>query len=181
MNQTARQQSELENFRMQKDAIFKSDPDSPLSREQKLVFEGLRYFPENPLLRMDLKLERLNPVETIEMQTSTGDTQKYERYGRIHFQVDGQNAELTVYKNRYGLFLPFVDSLANHETYGAGRYLEPELLSADTLRVDFNLAYNPYCAYNENWSCPLTPFENRLKVPVRAGEKLFNEPSDTPG
>ncbi|MFN2197412.1 MAG: DUF1684 domain-containing protein, partial [Anaerolineales bacterium] len=65
-----------------------------------------------------------------------------------------------------------VDALAGQETYGAGRYLEPEELEDGRFLIDFNLAYNPYCAYNENWSCPLTPFENRLKVPVRAGEKI---------
>ena len=71
-------------------------------------------------------------------------------------------------------FLPFVDSLAGKETYPAGRYLEPEQLDGSRFLVDFNLAYNPYCAYNEMWSCPLTPFENRVKVPVRAGEKNFH-------
>src|SRR5574339_636242 len=76
-------------------------------------------------------------------------------------------------QNENGFFLPFVDSLANKETYPAGRYLEPELLAGNRFFVDFNLAYNPYCAYNEMWTCPITPAENRLKVPIRAGEKLF--------
>ncbi len=71
--------------------------------------------------------------------------------------------------------MPFVDSLANKETYGAGRYLEPEPTGQGKFRVDFNVAYNPYCAYNDRWSCPLTPFENRLKVPIRAGEGIFHE------
>jgi uncharacterized protein (DUF1684 family) len=66
-----------------------------------------------------------------------------------------------------------VDSLANTETYGAGRYLEPERLENGKYLVDFNLAYNPYCAYNDRYSCPLTPFENQIKVPIRAGEKTF--------
>src|SRR4030042_54433 len=89
------------------------------------------------------------------------------------FDHDGQIAELTIYQSESGWFLPFVDNLASKETYPAGRYLEPEPLGNDRFRVDFNLAYNPYCAYNDLWSCPLTPFENRLKVPIRAGEKLF--------
>jgi uncharacterized protein (DUF1684 family) len=89
--------------------------------------------------------------------------------------VDGQEAELTIYETEQGYFLPFVDSLAGTETYPAGRYLDPEPLTGNRFLVDFNLAYNPYCAYNEAWSCPLTPFENRLKVPIRAGEKLFHE------
>jgi uncharacterized protein (DUF1684 family) len=111
----------------------------------------------------------------MEMQTSTGGVQEYTRYGRFKFQVDGQDAELTIYHNGHGYFLPFVDSLAGKETYPAGRYLEPEALPGNRFFVDFNLAYNPYCAYNEMWSCPITPPENRLQVPIRAGEKLFHE------
>jgi uncharacterized protein (DUF1684 family) len=107
------------------------------------------------------------------MQTSTGDVQAYERYGKFSFEVEGVPVELTIYYNETGYFLPFVDSLASKETYPAGRYLEPESLGKNRFRVDFNLAYNPYCAYNDYWSCPLTPFENRLKIPIRAGEKLF--------
>jgi uncharacterized protein (DUF1684 family) len=74
--------------------------------------------------------------------------------------------------------LPVVDGLAGKETYGAGRYLEPTLAGRGKLLVDFNYSYNPYCAYNENWSCPITPFENRLKIPIRAGEKIFHTESD---
>jgi uncharacterized protein (DUF1684 family) len=99
--------------------------------------------------------------------------QNYDRFGRFHFEVDGEGVDLTVFQNEHGFFLPFADSLAGQETYGAGRYLEPELLSNGQLLVDFNLAYNPYCAYNAKWSCPITPAENRLKVPIRAGEKVF--------
>ena len=97
----------------------------------------------------------------------------YVRHSRFEFQVEGQEAELTIYQNENGYFLPFVDALAGKETYPAGRYLEPEELHGNRFLVDFNLAYNPYCAYNEMWSCPITPPENRLKVPIRAGEKLF--------
>jgi len=89
--------------------------------------------------------------------------------------VEGLPAQLTVYRNELGFFLPFVDSLAGGETYGAGRYLEPTELPDGRFEVDFNFAYNPYCAYNENWSCPITPAENRIKAPVRAGEMSFPE------
>jgi uncharacterized protein (DUF1684 family) len=109
------------------------------------------------------------------MQTSTGDVQHYEKFGKFHFVVDGIEAELTIYQSPNGFFLPFIDSLAGRETYPAGRYLEPEPLPGGRFIVDFNIAYNPYCAYNEMWSCPITPAENRLKVAVRAGEKLFHE------
>jgi len=165
--------TELEKFRKSKDQFFKQHPQSPLTHDQRQQFTGLSYFPENPELDLTLKIEPFEDQETITMQTSTGDEQTYMRYGKFHFQVEGQDAELTIYASPHGFFLPFVDSLSGKETYGAGRYLDPEELPDGRFRIDFNLAYNPYCAYNENWSCPLTPFENRLKVPIRAGEKNF--------
>lgn len=167
--------TELETFRAQKDAFFASHPQSPLTPRQKENFNGLSYFPENPALRLEVKVAELSPKEKATMQTSTGDQQHYLRHSKFKFTVDGQEAELTIYSGEHGFFLPFVDSLANKETYGAGRYLEPEPLGNGKFLVDFNLAYNPYCAYNDRWSCPLTPFENRLKVPVRAGERIFHE------
>ena len=167
--------SNLDAFRLEKDEFFRTSPHSPLTPGQKRAFTGLRYFPESSSLRLTVDVERFPQVETIRMQTSTGDVQEYQRLGRFNFLVDGQEAALTIYQNEFGSFLPFADSLAGGETYGAGRYLEPEELPDGRFLVDFNLAYNPYCAYNENWSCPLTPFENRLKVPIRAGEKIFHE------
>lgn len=161
-------------FRAEKDEFFAQDWQSPLTRAQKANFEGLAYFPENSSLRFDASLERFPEQEEIQMQTSTGDVQTYQRFGRFTFQVDGQEAELTIFQDSNGYFLPFVDSLAGEETYPAGRYLEPDPLPNGKFRIDFNLAYNPYCAYNDQWSCPLTPFENRLKVPIRAGEMIFH-------
>ncbi|MCI0552968.1 MAG: DUF1684 domain-containing protein [Anaerolineae bacterium] len=166
--------SELTDFRAEKDDFFKHHPQSPLTPEQRRGFESLQYFPQNDALRLEVQVERLFDQQPIQMQTSTGGVQAYVRYGRFKFQADGQPAELTIYQNENGYFLPFVDSLAGKETYPAGRYLEPEPLPGDRFLVDFNIAYNPYCAYNEMWSCPITPAENRLKVPIRAGEKLFD-------
>jgi hypothetical protein len=165
---------DLERFRGEKDTFFRSSPDSPLTADQKRSFEGLRYFDADPALMFEIPLERYPDPEAVQMQTTTGDVQSYERTGRIRFDVNGQAASLTVYRNEYGYFLPFADSLAGRETYGAGRYLEPEELPDGRLRVDFNLAYNPYCAYNERWSCPITPAENRLGVPIQAGERVFH-------
>jgi uncharacterized protein (DUF1684 family) len=164
--------SELTEFRAAKDEFLAADQHSPLTHDQKQAFSGLDYFPENPDLRFELQVEEFPKPETIEMQTSTGDVQKHLRYGKIVFKVDDQPVELTVYKDAHGLFLPFVDSLAGEETYGAGRYLEPRELADGRVLVDFNYAYNPYCAYNDLYSCPLTPWENRVEVPIRAGEKL---------
>jgi len=166
--------TELEAFRIEKDDFFGSHPQSPLAREQKKEFKGLHYFPENEALRLEVQVNEFPLKESFEMQTSTGDVQLYEKFGRFYFMVDEQEVELTIYQSQNGFFLPFVDSLAGSETYPAGRYLEPEPLSAGRFFVDFNNAYNPYCAYNEMWSCPITPAENRLKVAVRAGEKLFH-------
>ena len=170
--------TELTRIRAEKDDFFRTSPQGPLTPEQQRDFVGLRYFPEDPNLRMTLAVERFAKPESIRMQTSTGDVQSYQRFGRVSFDVDGQEASLTIYRNEHGYFLPFVDSLVGKETYGAGRYLEPEEQPDGKFLVDFNLAYNPYCAYNENWSCPITPAENRLKVPIRAGEKMFHEETD---
>ncbi len=166
--------TELENFRAEKDDFFASSPQSPLAPAQKQAFKGLHYFDENPSLRFEVEVSPFPEPEQIEIQTSTGDARVYARFGRFKFPVEGQEAELTIYETEHGFFLPFVDSLAGVETYPAGRYLDLEQLPGGLFLVDFNLAYNPYCAYNDAWSCPLTPFENRLKVPIRAGEKLFH-------
>ena len=167
--------SELSEYRAQKDEFFQRHPQSPLTPEQRLGFEGLQYCPENEDLRLEVLVEPAQDQVPMEMQTSTGGVQTYIRHGTFRFEVDGKEAELTIFRNEHGYFLPFVDSLAGKETYPAGRYLEPEALPGGRFFVDFNLAYKPYCAYNEMWSCPITPPENRLKVPVRAGEKLFHE------
>ena len=167
--------SELKRFREGKDEFFLDDHHSPLDDGQKADFSGLSYFPENPDLRIQVEIERFPDGDQIQIQTNTGDVQTYDRFGLFNFKVDGGAAELTVFQNEHGFFMPFADSLAGQETYGAGRYLEPELLSDGQLLIDFNLAYNPYCAYNEKWSCPITPAENRLKVPIKAGEKVFEQ------
>jgi uncharacterized protein (DUF1684 family) len=166
--------TQLDAFRAQKDEFFASHPESPLTPEQKRNFQGLSYFPENPDLRLEVTVEEFAEGDEIQMQTTTGGVQDYVRFGKFKFQADGAEAELTIYASHHGFFLPFADSLAGEETYGAGRYLEPQHLGNGTFLVDFNLAYNPYCAYNEAWACPITPFENRVKVPIRAGEKIFH-------
>ena len=166
--------TELEIFRAEKDDFFAHHHQSPLTPEQKRAFKGLGYFPEDATLRFEATIEEFSKRETVEMQTTTGDIQRFIRHGKFRFTVDGQPAELTIYASEHGFFLPFVDSLANKETYGAGRYLDPHPLPGGKLLIDFNFAYNPFCAYNDLYSCPLTPFENRLKVPIRAGEKIFH-------
>ena len=162
----------LENFRNEKDKFFKNDLNSPLTQEQKMVFSNLNYFPENTALRLELAMEWVIPPVTVNMITSTGDRRDYLHKAKIRFQVDGQEAVLQVYEDSFGgYFLPFVDATAPQETYGAGRYLEPEEIRPGVLLVDFNMAYNPFCAYNNRWSCPIPPHENRLTLRIEAGEK----------
>ena len=108
------------------------------------------------------------------MATTTGAEQVYRPFGFVSFQVDGEPTQVTLYASEgsHELFLPFRDATSGHETYGAGRYLDLHA-HGDEVVIDFNYAYNPYCAYNPDWSCPLPPAENWLKVPIRAGEKEF--------
>jgi uncharacterized protein (DUF1684 family) len=169
--------SELSDFRKAKDDIFKIEPQSPLDRQQQKTFAGLNYYPENPDLRLDLDLEKVPEPEQVILPTSTGDQQEYWHVGQIRFAVQGQAAILQVYLAVDGgeYFIPFVDATAPADTYAAGRYLEPEGLGDGRLHVDFNLAYNPYCAYNDRWSCPIPPPQNRLSVRIEAGEKKYHD------
>jgi uncharacterized protein (DUF1684 family) len=167
--------TDLDQFRREKDEFFRQSPQSPLLPEQRASFTGLGYFPENPELRLSVEVSRFPTEQEVKIQTNTGAVQTYRRFGRFKFEIEGRPAELTIFENEDGYFLPFADSLAGQETYGAGRYLEPERRADGRFEVDFNLAYNPYCAYNERWSCPITPTENRLKLPIRAGERIFED------
>jgi len=166
----------LDQFRAEKDTLFRDHPHSPLDRSERESFRGLQYYPENPGLVFDVEPQLFDPPELVEMQTSTGDDATYLRWGRVTFAVDGQEASLPVYRDpgSGSLFLPFQDASAGGETYGAGRYLEVEELPGGRLHLDFNYAYNPYCAYGEGWSCPIPLAENRLRVAIRAGEKTYH-------
>lgn len=158
--------------RRQKDHYFKSSLDSPLTPEQQTLFAGLRYYDPNPDLDLTVTIHPFADGKLVPLQTTTGDVRQYKRYGQFAFTVDGEEARLTIYEADYGFFLPFVDAGAGTETYPAGRYLEPEYLGNNQFHIDFNQAYSPYCAYNEAWSCPITPAENRLAVHIRAGEMM---------
>lgn len=170
--------SELDRFRADKDAFFRDQPGSPLTAEQRASFSGLAYFPESPGLVVTavLDTEGIDVEEPIAMQTTTGGTQVYRRAGVVRFEVDGSATRVTLFASpeMHELFLPFRDATSGKESYGAGRYLEVEPPDGDgPVVVDFNYAYNPYCAYNPSWSCPIPPGENWLAVPIRAGERVF--------
>jgi uncharacterized protein (DUF1684 family) len=165
---------ELKSFRAEKDRVFARDPNSPLVPAQRRTFHGLAYFEENPELVIHATVDRNVEPGEVRMATSAGDEQVYERYGVARFTVDAQPAEVTLYASDDSdeLFIPFRDATSGKETYGAGRYLELHA-HGDQVTIDFNYAYNPNCAYDPSWSCPLPPPENWLKVPIRAGEKTF--------
>ncbi len=163
--------SELEIVRRQKDRYFTIGPDSPIPYEQRADFAGLAYYPENDGLRLVVQPEEFAEKQSIQMTTSTSGVQEYQRWGRFGFEVEQQPAALTIYYASWGgFFVPFVDATSGGETYGAGRYLELEALADGSFLADFNMAYNPYCAYSEDYSCPIPPAENRIAVPIRAGE-----------
>ncbi|MEE9599831.1 MAG: DUF1684 domain-containing protein [Anaerolineales bacterium] len=167
---------DLTDFRKQKDSFFEADHHSPLSMEQKQNFQGLSYFQENPALRFDLEVEPFDEHNQVQMQTSTGEIKDYLKYGRFRFEVEGITTELTVYTSDDGeAFVPFKDKTSGKETYGAGRYLELEHQNGNHFQVDFNLAYNPWCAYSPDYSCPIPPEENRLSVSIHAGERNFDQ------
>lgn len=166
--------NDLAGQRAAKDHYFKHSPDSPIPRAERADFAGLHYYPENEALRLVLRPEEFEPKEAFHMLTSTGGEQVYQRWGRFSFESEGQPAALTVYYATWGgYFVPFVDATSGDETYGAGRYLELEELGDGSFLADFNLAYNPYCAYNDRYSCPIPPAENRVAAPIRAGELAY--------
>jgi uncharacterized protein (DUF1684 family) len=166
--------TELEGSRREKDDFFGHDHRSPLTPAQQRKFQGLAYFPENPALVVKATIDRNVEAGVVRMETTKGREQVYNRYGVVHFQVDGEAAQVTLYASEgsHELFVPFRDATSGKETYGAGRYMDLHR-HGDEIVIDFNYAYNPYCAYNPDWSCPLPPAENWLKVPIRAGEKSF--------
>ena len=168
--------SQLTEFRKAKDVYLGEDHHSPLTRDQQATFRGLSYYEERPDLNFLTLVKPSKREEVVDLQTSSGSIASYLKWGLISFDIEGITVELTVFKDRQGgsFFLPFADATSGIETYGAGRYLDIEIQPNGHLLVDFDYAYNPYCAYNENWSCPLTTAENRLTVAVRAGEKRFN-------
>jgi uncharacterized protein (DUF1684 family) len=165
--------------RLAKDAAFKSSEDSPITKQDRPDFEGLSYYPIDSDFRFRVELHRYERPEQIRLGTNTGEIRSGLRYGYFDFQVDGVSCRLSVYKLEDSvdrgafLFIPFRDATSGRETYGAGRYIDLKENTSGTYDLDFNRAYNPYCAYNKEFSCPLPPSENTLAVPVYAGEKDY--------
>ena len=164
----------LVRARAAKDHLFGHGHDSPLTPEQRAAFKGLRYFAPDPAYRF---LVRLAPVEggaKHEIQLSDGATTEMDPAGAFAFTLGGGEHRLIGYESEGGgVFVPFRDATSGKETYGAGRYVEAHPDGQGTYLLDFNQAYNPYCAYNDAWSCPLPPRENWLTAPIKAGEQTF--------
>jgi uncharacterized protein len=164
----------VQYMRQDKDFFFRTDPDSPIPAEERDKFQGLQYFPYNDALCFALDVEQFPWSTEVMIPTSAGEEAGYVRHGKIRFSVGGKEQTLTVFKSEHGLFLPFLDATCGVDSYEGGRYLEPDIDVTGKCLVDFNLAYNPFCAYGSpDWSCPIPPAENRLSVRIEAGEKKY--------
>jgi uncharacterized protein (DUF1684 family) len=166
--------SKLAAERAQKDADFRKASD-PIPDNRKAELLPLVYFPIDPSYKVPAVLKRLDDPTIIEMPTSTGTSRRMRRYGTLEFTLKGQALKLTAFievADPNHLFVAFTDLTSGTETYPAGRYLDLTPNSTGNYELDFNRAYNPYCYYNVSYECPYPPSENRLKIPIRAGEKI---------
>ncbi len=162
-------------IRRDKDSALQDDEESPI--KDKATFKGLKYYPFNKDYVVDFVLEKAEKAKTVELKMTDGTTEKLILFGKIKGEIGGFTVSLVLYQHEDGnFFLPFKDKTAPTETYGGGRFLDLPLTNVknNRLRVDFNLAYNPYCAYNEEFACPIPPAENTLPIRIEAGEKRFN-------
>ncbi|HEX7879498.1 MAG TPA: DUF1684 domain-containing protein [Candidatus Eisenbacteria bacterium] len=157
-------------------AAFFRGPDSPLEDRDRTDFQGLSYWPPDPAWRLTLRFEPFADPDSVIILDTKGEERTFTRSGRFRFTREGREVTLTLYRQDYlkYWFLPFKDTTAGTETYEVGRYVEPHDLGDGFFEVDFNRAYNPYCAYSHRWACPIPPKENELPIPIRAGEKMFH-------
>ena len=183
-SRTARHTRQVKAFQAQRERDMRDPDESALEPADIAKFKHLDYFPVSAAYRVRAHFVRMPDETKFDMPTSNPQKQKrHVKYGELHFKLHGRAWQLNVYQNeallqdakyKNYLFLPFTDETSGKETYGGGRYLDLEIPAGDTITLDFNLAYQPNCAYNHSgrWSCPIPPRENRLPVAVRAGERL---------
>jgi uncharacterized protein (DUF1684 family) len=172
---------QLERERQEKNRFFMLHPQSPLPIKDRTKLKGgLDVYPPDPAYRFELELYEHEDKEVIRVEATKGEMREFIRWGEFRFKLHNQACTLQAYKSALEekrLFVPFRDATSGKETYGAGRYmdLEPEEHRTNDGKwvLDLNKAYNPWCAYSEDYTCPLVPPENWLKVPVRAGEKDY--------
>ena len=171
--------------RTAKDDSFKNDPESPIPPDKKNTLLPLSYFPIDELYAVPATLQPAEERTRLQVPTSTGKIRDIERVGTLKFSIKGQPLRLTAFieitePRASRLFVPFADSTNGTETYAAGRYMELDPTATGIYVVDFNIAYHPYCYYNPEYDCPYPPKENRLDLPIRAGERLPKPESSPP-
>lgn len=182
--QNSSYEKEIKEFQYELNTSYANTSTSPLTAEDLKTFKTLDFFNINEKFKIKATL-KLTPNEPIfEMQTTTDRTPLYRKYAIAYFSIDGKNFELSLYQNQehltsmeYGnlLFLPFNDASNGKTSYGGGRYIDVEIPEEgnSSIVIDFNKAYNPYCAYNHKYSCPIPPKENSLDISIDAGVKAF--------
>jgi uncharacterized protein len=172
-------------IRAAKDQSFKADPDSPIPADKKATLIPLAYFPIDETYAVPASLEPAAERTRMQVPTSIGKLREIERVGTLKFSIKGKALRLTAFldlesKEANRLFVPFSDLTSGAETYQAGRYMELDPTPTGIYVVDFNIAYHPYCYYSPEYDCPLPPKENRLEMPIRAGEKMQKADSSIP-
>ena len=163
--------------RAAKDAEFANSSESPVPENKKPEFLPLAYFSIDPAYSVPASLEQTTDRTIIEMPTSVGAQRQMRKVGTLHFSLKGQPMQLSAFievgsASVDHLFVPFTDLTSGTETYPAGRYLDLDRNASGVYVIDFNRAYHPYCYYNPTFDCPYPPAENRLNIPVRAGERI---------
>lgn len=157
---------------------------SPLTAEDLAVFKSLEFYPIDEKFYIVAHFVRTEKEKPFEMKTSTDRKPLYVKYGEAHFQLEGKDFKLNIYKNielskkeayKDHLFLPFSDLTSGKESYIGGKYMDLKIPKGDTIPLDFNTSYNPYCAYNHKYSCPIVPLENDLNIEIKAGVKKFHD------
>jgi uncharacterized protein (DUF1684 family) len=177
--------SKITAARAAKDAGFRDAPDSPIPPDKKATMLPLAYFPVDESYAVPASLVPAAERTRLQVPTSTGKVRDIERVGTLRFTLRGQQLRLTAFveldqASVTRLFVPFSDLTSGAETYSAGRYMELDPTPTGIYVVDFNVAYHPYCYYSPDYDCPYPPAENRLEIPVRAGERLPRSESSVP-
>ena len=174
--------NEIIAHRIAKDSSFIASENSPIPKTERKNFTGVHYFPVQLKYKIECKLIKNSIPDTFDIFTSKGIKRPAINYGYFVFILENQSNQLNVYKlldvqDKYPnyLFLPFLDATSGKQSYGGGRYLDFHESTSDTYTLDFNLAYNPLCAYGRDiYRCPIPPAENALTIPIKAGEKKWH-------
>ena len=174
-------------YQQKLNASYKDATTSPLKKKDLKNFNGLDFFAVDSSFIVTANLTRIENAPVFEMATTTDRKPLYKEYGLLRFNINGQDLELTIYQSQDDLrdekykdylFLPFTDNTSGNESYGGGRYMDvmiTDIKDDNTIELNFNNTYNPYCAYNDDYSCPLTPRKNHLDIEIKAGIKGFKK------